>query len=174
MKYVFAVVFVVILTVVVIAQYAPQNTAQQLPSLPTFKLEAVKSFTIKVDGKLSLQGKRDGEKWLLLSDSNTVLQKPVVEQLLYDLQHMQVKRVASKNPNQQSRFAVAESEVLLKDGQGEILLDVFVGKPATDLMSTYIRLANHDDVLTVDKILTWQVKRTPDAWVQKEETAEKQ
>jgi len=41
---------------------------------------------------------------------------------------------------------------------------VFVGKPATDLRSTYIRVASEDKVLTVDKTLTWQVKRTPESW----------
>lgn len=168
MKKIIAVVIVAVLLLIVLGQYAPQDTMQQLPNLPNFQLEQVADFNIQVNGQSRVQGKRDGDYWLLATDPTVHLQTTVVGQLLHDLQSMSVKRVASNNKEQQTRFAVNEAQVILKNGQGKVLLDVFVGKPATDLRSTYIRLAQQDSVLTVDKVLTWQVKRTADAWLEKE------
>ncbi len=167
MKELIAVIITLGLVALVVTQNAPKDTAQHLPILPTFVLEDVVSFSIQLKDKIKLKAKRDGDRWLLAgSDTPTDLQANLVSQLLHDLQTMQVKRVASRNPDKFSRFSVSDAQVILQDTEGKVLLNVFIGKPATDLTSTYIRLAGENMVLTVDKVLTWQVKRTQDAWLE--------
>jgi len=163
---------VVALIVVLLAgalwlQQQPKDTAQTLPALPTFALANVQHVEVMLDHKTTLKAQRDGDAWILAdADSRQLLHVLAIEQLLMDLQNMQPKRVVSHNPENAAKFEVAASDarVTLTDANKKVLLDVFVGKPATDLRSTYIRLASEDKVLTVDKTLTWQVKRTPESW----------
>jgi len=171
MKELIAVIITFFLVAMIVTQNSPQDTSQILPELPTFALEDVASFSLRLKDKPNLEAKREGDKWLLVdSDTPTYLNALAVEQLLHDLQSMKVKRVASKKTDQFLRFSVADNEVVLQDNQGKVLLDVFIGKPATDLTSTYIRLADEKLVMTVDKVLTWQIKRTPSAWLKPIET----
>ncbi len=174
MRELIAVLITLGLVALIIMQQSPKDTLQSLPELPHFTVQDVATFSISSKGKVILKGKRKGDKWLLVgSDTPTYLQTKAVERLLHDLQSMQAKRVVVRKTELFQRFAVDENEVVLQDKQGHILLDVFVGKPATDLVSTYIRLADDKRVLTVDKVLTWQVKRTLDAWLDtKEESPE--
>ena len=163
-------VILVMLALFAIGQRAPKNTAQDLPELPRFQLEDVASLTIRIKQQPEIKAKKEGNRWLLIgSESPSEMNALAVDQLLYDLQTMQAKRVVVRKTELFQRFAVDENEVVLQDKQGHVLLDVFVGKPATDLVSTYIRLADDKRVLTVNKTLTWQVKRTLDAWLDTKE-----
>jgi len=169
MKELIAVVITLVLVALIVTQNSPDETSQTLPSLPSFVLEDVASFSVQLKDKSKLEAKREGDKWLLISrDTRTYLQTNVASQLLHDLQTMQVKRVASRNPDKFSRFSVLDAQVILQDKEGKVLLNVFIGKPATDLTSTYIRVADENMVVTVDKVLTWQVKRTQGAWLEQE------
>jgi len=167
MKELIAVIITLGLVALIVTQQSPKDTLQTLPELPRFAVQDVASFSISSKGEVKLSAKRDASKWLLVgSDTPTYLQTNVVDQLLQDLQAMQVKRVVSRTPEKFSRFSVLDTQVVLQDKKGNVLLDVFVGKPATDLTRTYIRLADENMVMTVDKVLTWQVKRTQDAWLE--------
>ncbi|MDQ7004439.1 MAG: DUF4340 domain-containing protein [Ghiorsea sp.] len=169
MKELIAVIITFFLVALIVIQNTPQETSQMLPKSPSFSLEDVASLSVRLKDKPDLEAKRDGDKWLLAnSGTPTYLNPLAIDQLLHDLQSMKVKRVASANPEQFSLFSVADHEVVLQDKAGKVLLDVFIGKPATDLTSTYIRLADEKLVITVDKVLTWQVRRTQDAWLNKE------
>jgi hypothetical protein len=169
---VIGIVIIVVLAVFAIGQREPQNTAQDLPELPQFVLEDVVSFKVAIKGKTSIEAKKEGERWLLLGSTSAKYLNPLaVDQLLHDLQTMQAKRVVVRKTELFQRFAVDENEVVLRDKQDHALLDVFIGKPATDLVSTYIRLADHKRVLTVNRTLTWQIKRTPDAWLEQKDVS---
>jgi len=174
MKKIFAIVGLFALVVLLIWQQKPQETLQNLPTLPSFVLADVVTLEIKQQAG-SLQADYDGQTWTLVGDKHKQLKEAVVGQLLLDLQTMKPQRVASTKAEYVHRFAVADSDVrvTLSDNKGAKLLDMIIGKPATDLRSTYIRLFGQDTVLTVNKILTWQVKRTPGAWLVEEEKAEK-
>ncbi len=166
MKELIAVVATILLVALIVMQNTPQDTLQALPELPRFHVEDVTRMTIRQQGEPILEGKREENRWRLAGgDEPVYLDALVVEQLLLDLQSMKAKRIVSKKTEQFSRFSVADDEVVLQDKQGNILLDVFIGKPATDLTSTYIRLADQQLILAVDKVLTWQVKRSQDAWL---------
>ncbi|PCI01483.1 MAG: hypothetical protein COB79_04010 [Zetaproteobacteria bacterium] len=169
MKELIAVIITLGLIALIVTQQSPKNTYQAIPPLSGFVLQDVAELAIHIQDKPSLAAKKEGLQWRLMgSDKTTYLNVLAVDQLLHDLQTMQVKRIASRNKDTFARFAVAENQVVLKDNQGQVLLDVFIGKPATDLTNTYIRLADAELVMTVDKVLTWQVKRTQDAWLEQE------
>jgi len=171
-KYAFLSVILVLVAVLVVQQ-KPQSTTQTLPSFNTFKISDVTQVALKKHGEVIMHGKHVEEEWLSISaikEPAVKLQTAVIEQLLHDLQSMQIKRVVSHQAENHDAFAVNAQQVTLKNEQGEVLLDVFVGKPAKDLISTYIRFAGQDEVLTVDKILTWQVKRTAASWLDKDES----
>lgn len=179
MKKIVMPLIILILVVLVLAQQNPSSTSQDLPQLKSFAFEDVLQFSIKQNGKFTVQAKLVDKRWLLAdtaSDtaSEAVIQTNVVEQLLLDLRDMQIKRVVSHTAENFADFSVTEhdSTVLLSNAKGEPLLHLIVGKPAMGLLSTYVRFAGENRVLTVDKILTWQVKRTADGWLSKEEETE--
>ncbi|MDX8388159.1 MAG: DUF4340 domain-containing protein [Ghiorsea sp.] len=158
-----------------VVQQSPNETAQDLPTLPVIQWDDVEAFDIQWHQKVKISAKKEGNIWLLVdAEAPTKLNGNHVEQLLMSLQDMKPKRVASFKAEHHVRFSVAETDNLLtlRNANGDTLLAIYVGKPATDLVSTYIRLAGEDTVVTVDKTLTWQVNRTQDAWLLKEESSE--
>jgi hypothetical protein len=52
----------------------------------------------------------------------------------------------------------------MKREGGDTLLDLFIGKQGSDLISTYLRLADRPEVLAVDRTLLWQVRRPYQDW----------
>lgn len=173
-KVVFVLIILGLLAGVVIQQQ-PETTSQMLPTLPKFKVSDVAEFEIKMNATKAIKGTRDGDSWLLSeSEQPTPIKAAEVGRLLSDLSNMQPKRVASHKPEHHARFSVtdADASVELHNVAGETLLHLIVGKPATDLVSTYVRLAGDDMVITVDKTLTWQVKRTEEAWLVEEVDSE--
>jgi len=175
MKKLVAVGIVLVLLGVWLSLQAPVDTGQSLPKLPTFQVDDVVTLQIKRGDTVVLDAVRQGQVWKQADADNSVtLQAAAVEQLLHDLQSMKPKRVVSRKAERFTRFAVDDHQVVLKDKNEKVLLDVFVGKPATDLTSTYIRLADSPVVLSVDKVLTWQVKRTHDAWLEKTKPAKEE
>jgi len=173
-KLIFGLVLLALLAAVVMQQQ-PKSTSQTLPELPKFTVGNVTAFEIKMNQENAIKATRDGETWLLTEpEQPTPVKAVVVGQLLSDLSNMQPKRVASHNPEHHARFSVADTDasVQLYNADGEVILHLMVGKPATDLVSTYVRLAGDDMVVTVDKTLTWQVKRTKEAWLVEEKDSE--
>jgi len=169
-KAIFALVLVALIAGVVVQQQ-PAATLQALPELPKFSVKDVVSFEIKMNAKNGIKAVREGETWLLSeADQPTAIKTAEVDRLLSDLSNMQPKRVASHKPEHHARFSVTDGDasVVLRNKAGETILHLMVGKPATDLVSTYVRLAGEDTVITVDKTLTWQVKRTDEAWLVEE------
>lgn len=171
------IVVVIVLTLagLLIWQQSPASTSQSLPTLPSLTLAEIEQFEIKRQGKVLVQAKRENLDWLMMGlESATHLQTNLVEQLLTDIVNMQVKRVASTKAEHQNRFSVAENDtqLVLSAKDGSKLLSVMVGKPATDLRSTYVRLTGEHTVITVDKVLTWQVNRAAKAWLEEDVTSE--
>jgi len=162
------IVIIVGLAVLAIGQRAPKNTAQDLPSMPSFSLADVAYLQIRIKNEQRVQAVLGDGKWLLVG-SGIALNDLAVDQLLHDLQTMHVKRVVAHKTELFRRFDVDENQIILKDKADQILFDVFVGSPATDMVSTYIRFANETRVVTVDKVLTWQVKRTQQGWLAKKD-----
>jgi hypothetical protein len=175
MKKVSFMILLLVLLAGLVWQQSPTETAQSLPTLPTIQASEVASFEIQRHQETLLYAELVAKDWLLVNDEvQAKLKGNNVEQLLFDVQNMRAKRVASHKAEHHARFSVAEDDtkLILRNHNGERMLSILIGKPATDLMSTYIRLQGEDIVITVDKILTWQVNRTQDAWLSKEESPE--
>ena len=167
------VIAIVVLLLAAIAQREPGSTLQQLPALSGFERQKVAVVEIAAPGREPLQLKRSGKGWQV-AGMDAEADNEAVEQLLLNLEDMHPKRIATRKSEHHQRFAVTDEDVRVKliDAKGEILLHLLIGNPATDLTSTYIRIVGEEMVLTVDKILTWQVKRTSEAWFTKEQNAE--
>jgi len=175
MKKLFFAVVVLALFAAVVKQQQPESTSQILPSLPQFDVADVASMIIRQGEQVLIEVSKVGNDWMLVvAETPAPIKADAMEQLLADLNTMQPKRVASTKAEHHGRFSVtdAETSVELRDVDGSKLLHLWVGKSATDLRSTYIRVAGDDTVVTVDKTLTWQVKRTQEAWLAEEVSAE--
>ncbi|MDQ6990081.1 MAG: DUF4340 domain-containing protein [Mariprofundaceae bacterium] len=156
-----------LLLAALIWQQQPQPTTQHLPALPLWKVADVSQINIFNHDKHILQAYRQGQLWQNKAAEQTFNQQSI-EQLLTDLQDMQIKRVVSNTPQYFARFSVSKQDihVQLLDAQGLDLLHVWVGKASSELVSTYLRLWEENRVMTVDKILTWQVRRSPESWLE--------
>lgn len=157
-------------------QSRPSSAPQALPELPSFAADAVAAIDIDNPGKTSVHLKKQADGWYLVpgagNDTGTS-SEPVraatdaVEHLLADLAAMRPVRVVSHKPEHYARLGVDEhggTHLRLLDAGNQPLLDAYIGKPATDLVTTYLRLASGDAAVTVNRSLSWQVRRMPDAW----------
>lgn len=170
-----AIAILLVLLALVIIQKMPDETLQTLPELPKVQVSKVSTFALIQHGQEMLKAVRNGELWLLDGDTQKPMNASLVDRFLHDLEQMRPKRIASRKVDHHHRFEVADAgvQVQLFEASRKVL-DVWVGKTATDLRSTYIRLEGSEVVLTVDKVLTWQVKRTKEAWLKKGEEVEQQ
>lgn len=148
----------------------PTAGSQQLPDMPTLAAGKVADIRISsTSGNVHLQ-KRD-ETWLVVGAG--AADSDAVRQLLQDLSRMQPIRLLTRNSARYAELGLGAEAVhlVLKDGAGDPLLDLFIGKQGTDILSTYIRHAQMDAVLAVDRTLVWQVRRSQQGWLAPEPEA---
>ncbi len=153
-------------------QAAPKSALQALPEWPQIDVQRVAAIEILQGDNRQLAIRKKNTAWFVGTDGEeTRADDGAVRHLLEDLAHMHPVRVVSHQPAHFSRLGVADdaSRVRLLDGQQTLLLDLLIGKPATDLVSTYVRLAGTSRAVTVNRSLTWQVRRIPDAWRMRDE-----
>lgn len=154
----------------------PDAAPQQMPQLAGFAVEKVHTIEIKGHGPALTFSRNElgkGESsWQLLAgpEKKVAADSEAVIHLLNDLAAMTPIRVVTRNPEQYERLKVGTetTEVTLKERQGAVLFAVLIGKQGSDLLSTYIRLADKPEVLAVDRSLVWQVHRPLDGWKAKE------
>lgn len=158
----------------------PDSGSQKMPELVQFKTADVYSMMLKQEalGEISLL--RSGEKWLLSAggagDKQEVADVDAIRHLLDDLATMKIVRVVSRNPEKRKRLEMGlerlgstktgsgSTQVTLKTKDGNTVLDLFIGKQGSDLISTYIRMADRPEVLAVNRVLVWQVRRSYQGW----------
>ncbi len=128
------------------------------------------SITLKQGPEAAILLSRSGERWQLSgggekggeqrADTDAVLH------LLDDLASMEIIRVVTRNPEHYERLQLASgaTRVTLKGKDDAILLDLLVGKQGSDLISTYLRIVDKPEVLAVNRVLLWQVKRSYQGW----------
>jgi len=155
-------------------QSLPDSESQTLPVWTAFEPAQVRDITLAGGGASPTHLKRQGEQWMLLPESDVaVVEQAVaaddeaVDHLLADLAYMQPVRIVTRHAEHFSRLGVDAANgmhVVLRDLSNAILLDILVGTPATDLISTYVRRQGDDEAVAVNRSLTWQIKRTHQAW----------
>lgn len=144
----------------------PAHAPQSMPSLPAWDVAAVNTIEIRPRGQEAIVLHKRQGGWIVHADKeDTPAEATAVTKLLEDLHNMQpVRLVTSKRKHYRDLGVDAEADRVRLLRDGSILLAVHIGKPASDLVSTYVRLVDQAAVLAVDKSLTWQIKRNPKAW----------
>lgn len=114
-----------------------------------------------------LLAKRDGS-WFVESEGGYAAEPDKIEDILEQLPKFYADQVVSTNPENQSIFQVDSTGTRVWIWQdGRQIGDFIVGKPGSDLLSTYIRPAGSDRVLQVGAYLpslfqgqkTWRQER---------------
>jgi len=153
----------------------PESAPQQMPEMVRFDVDAVASIALVAgEGEKVMLSRSDG-RWLLAEGEPA--DEDAVSHLLNDLATMRVVRVVTRSFEHHERLQMdvrQASRVTLSDAGGKPLLELFIGKQGTDLISTYLRLADAPEVLAVDKALLWQVKRSYQGWQAPTESGGKQ
>lgn len=110
----------------------------------------------------------DEDRVWTLQPENHPADAEAVQHLLQNLAAMQVVRVVAHHHAHDASLALDEAQAIglsVQDKQGKVLLRMQIGKSATDMLSTYVRIDEQEEVLAVDQALVWQVRRMRDAWL---------
>jgi len=155
-------------------QMRPQSAPQNLPAWSSFESAEVRDISISGAGFPLTHLQQQGKHWLLLDGEANGAEKhgvaandEAVNHLLASLADMRLVRVVTHHAEHFPRLGLDEAtgiHVVLRDKHGSILLDILVGKPAVDLISTYVRRQGVNEAVTVNRSLSWQLKRTHDTW----------
>ncbi len=170
--------YAAIIAVIVVATAVAWQQSQRAPRAVGANSEAVLQQWPKVTpkqvraiqihhGATTVQLHRNGEQWMVKDRYGEVAaNKEQVTRLLNDVTAMAPQRLISNNPDNFTRFRLgddADRLTLLGDA-GKPLLDLLIGKPGTDLISTTVRQAGSNAILSVNRSLAWQLGRAPSAW----------
>jgi len=145
----------------------PVGAPTAMPPLPQWKRDAVERVEIRRRDQGSIRLRKTAKGWRVRMDGKEApADATAVARLLDDLHAMRPVRLVTRKAGHYRELGVDEAadRIRLVRADGTVVLDLFVGKPGSDLVTTYVRPATQRAVLAVDKSLTWQVKRSPKAW----------
>ncbi len=148
----------------------PDSAPQVMPEMIRFNPDAVYALTLTNGGEVTASFLRDGSRWKLEGEGVEGEQEDAdadaVQHLLDDLASMNIVRVVTRNPEhyEKLRVTTGSTRVVLKSEGGDSLLELFIGKQGSDLISTYLRVGGRPEVLAVDRTLLWQVSRPYQEW----------
>ncbi|MDX8377730.1 MAG: hypothetical protein R8L53_06880 [Mariprofundales bacterium] len=145
-------------------QEQPVQGAQTMPSWPQVSQEVVTQVEIMRDNKIIRLYKKATE-WTVSDGRNASSHQ--VDKLVADLCNMRPVRVVSRLADHHAMLQLGDDapHIVLRNAQGDVLLELLIGKAATDLVGNYVRLLNHDESLAVNRALLWQVSRNEDGWL---------
>ena len=118
-----------------------------MPLFPDFDEEqVVKIEIIAPDGTTTLS--KQNAEWGVASVDNYPADSEGIEQLLTKVGELKNTQRVSNNPEKQSEFEVDSSgvEAKLMDANDKLLAHLFVGKITPGFLSSYVRVADSNDV----------------------------
>ena len=136
---------------------------QQWPQITPKQVAAIQIH----HGTTTVQLHKNGEQWMVKDRYGEVAaNKEQVTRLLTDVTTMRPQRLISSNPDNFARFRLGDDadRLTLRGAGSKPLLDLLIGKPGTDLISTTVRRAGSNAILSVNRSLAWQLGREPSAW----------
>lgn len=153
----------------------PAAESQNLPDLPAVHAEQAALLQITAPGSRVRLHREKGE-WFVDGEARVRANGEAVEKLLADLSAMRPVRLLTRNSERYAELGLGEDAVrlTLTDDSQAVLADIFIGKQGTDILSTYIRFADMDAVLAVDRTLVWQVRRSQEGWFAPEPVPEEE
>ncbi len=141
---------------------APQ---EGMPSLAAMDTTRVAAIVIKPGAGKPVRLEKHKGGWILAGRKPTPADRDYIGQLLDDLATMRIIRVVTHTHAHDAELGLDRGvHVRLLDAGNTPLLDIMVGKQASDLISTYVRKKGKPEVLAVDRALVWQISRPTDAW----------
>ncbi|MDX8403859.1 MAG: DUF4340 domain-containing protein [Mariprofundaceae bacterium] len=169
------VLLLLLLSVVFWLASRPDSAPQTMPEMVRFNPTDVFSITLEQGAVGVISLLRSDEKWQLVGDMSgegkSAADAKAVQHLLDDLASMEIIRVVTRNPKHYKGLNIDSAEtsygsvqVTLKEDGGKTLLDLLIGKQGSDLISTYLRVADRPEVLAVNRVLLWQVRRSYQGW----------
>ncbi len=119
-----------------------------MPLFPNFDKAQVAQIEITASGETTRLAKQDG-KWVVASLDNYPADAEGVEELLTKVSEFKNTRLVSTNPDKRAEFEVDSTtgvEAKLMDANGAPLAHLFVGKTTPGFLSSYVRVADSNDV----------------------------
>jgi len=115
-------------------------------ALITANIREANKIEIIKEGEIQELSKIDN-KWVVSSKSGVDADQVAVNEMINKTEEITKGDLASTNPEKKASFEVDESGVEIKMYSGDSLItDFFVGKAGADFNSTYVRLAEEDNV----------------------------
>ncbi len=121
---------------------------------PGFDKEQVTKIEILAKGITSTLSKQK-DKWVVESMDNYPADKEGVDELLTKVAEFDNANLVSDNPKNQTEFQVDNSgiETKLMGANDKMLVHLFVGKNTPGFLSSYVRVADSNDVYTAQGYL---------------------
>lgn len=119
-----------------------------MPLFPNFDKAQVAGVEIIATGETTTLAKQDG-KWVVTSLNSYPADAEGVEELLTKVSEFKNTQRVSSNPDKQMEFEVESTtgvEVKLMDANDTLLAHLFVGKTTPGFLSSYVRVADTNDV----------------------------
>ena len=119
-----------------------------MPLFPHFDKEQVAKIEITTAAETTTLAKQDGE-WVVTSLDNYPADAEGVEDLLTKVGEFKNTQRVSTNPDKQVEFEVESTtgvETKLMDANDTLLAHLFVGKTTPGFLSSYVRVADTNDV----------------------------
>lgn len=118
-----------------------------MPLFPDFDKEQVAKIEIIAPDGTTTLAKQNGE-WVVASMDNYPADSEGVAQLLTKVGELKNTQRVSNNPDKQSEFEVDSTgvEAKLMDANDKLLAHLFVGKITPGFLSSYVRVADANDV----------------------------
>ncbi|MDQ6968256.1 MAG: DUF4340 domain-containing protein [Mariprofundaceae bacterium] len=163
-KTAWVILFLSLLWMVLWMWQQPSSQSQRMAMQSSVAVKSIVQMIIQKHGGKRIVLKLQQGQWRMANGDLAV--QDATLRLLDDLTSMQVIRVVTRKYDFDADLGLLKRGVSVQclDAQGVVLLDVTVGKQGSDLLSTYIRRADSDAVVAVNRTLVWQVKRSKKAW----------
>lgn len=119
-----------------------------MPLFPNFDEAQVAKIKITAAGETTTLAKQDG-KWVVTSPDNYPADAEGVADLLSKVGEFKNTQLVSTNPDKQAEFEVDSTtgvEAKLMDANDAPLAHLFVGKTTSGFLSSYVRVADANDV----------------------------
>ncbi len=118
------------------------------PLFPNFNKEQVVKIEITATGETTTLSKQDEGDWVVASMDNYPADSEGITELLTKVTEFKNTQRVSNNPEKQSEFEVDSTgvEAKLMDANDKVLAHLFVGKTTPGFLSSYVRLADTNDV----------------------------
>lgn len=117
------------------------------PLFPNFNKDQVAKIEIIAAGETTTLSKQD-DNWVVASMDNYPADSDGITELLSKVAEFKNTQRVSNNPEKQAEFEVDSTgvEAKLMDANGTLLAHLFVGKTTPGFLSSYVRVADSNDV----------------------------